>query len=69
MIRHENVGRVNEDGTVESLERLALDLIDSLGDDVSIKERCRGMYSKLFSPESAVKQIVAALNNGEACAK
>lgn len=65
MIRHENVGRVNENGTVESLERLAIDLVDSLGVDVSMKERCRDMYSKLFSPETAVKQIVAALNISE----
>lgn len=65
IIRHENVGRVNEDGTVETLEQLALDLVDHLDADLDRKERCKALYAKLFSPETAVKQIVAALTDHE----
>jgi glycosyltransferase involved in cell wall biosynthesis len=63
MIRQEAVGRVSEDGTVDELGRLAIDLVDSLDVDNGIKNRCRALYSKLFSPETAVSQIVAALGN------
>jgi len=69
IIQQENVGRVNEDGTVDTLERLAVNLIDSLSADTDIKNRCRALYSKLFSPETAVRQIVAALSNNQAVAQ
>jgi hypothetical protein len=55
---------VSEDGTVDTLEQLALELIDSLGADGGYKERCRTLYARLFSPETAVRQIVTALSNG-----
>jgi len=61
IIRTEKVGRVSEDGTLDTLEQLALDLIDSLGTDAGFSGRCRALYSRLFSPETAVRQIVAAL--------
>jgi glycosyltransferase involved in cell wall biosynthesis len=61
IIRHENVGRVSEDGSPDTVAQLALELIDSLGNDGGYKERCRALYSRLFGPETAVKQIVAAL--------
>ncbi len=63
MIRQKAVGRVSEDGTVDELARLAIDLIDSLAADEGIKIRCRTLYSELFSPETAVTQIVAALGS------
>lgn len=62
MIRQENVGRVSEAGAIETLERLALELIHDLDTDVGIKSRCRALYSTLFSPEMAARQIVAALD-------
>lgn len=65
IIRYENVGRVSEDGTVDTLVQLALELIDSLGIDDGYRARCRNLYSGLFAPETAVKQIVAALGHGE----
>ena len=68
IIQREDVGRVNEDGTVNTLERLAINLIDSLSADTDIKNRCRTLYLKLFSPETAVRQIVAALGNIQAAA-
>jgi hypothetical protein len=65
IIRHENVGRVSEDGSVDALAQLALELINSLGVDDGYRARCRTLYSGLFAPETAVKQIVAALGHGE----
>lgn len=64
IIRNEQVGKVCENGTVDALERFAVDLIDGLNADTGIRERCRNLYSMLFSPETAVKQIVASLNKG-----
>jgi glycosyltransferase involved in cell wall biosynthesis len=61
IIRHENVGRVSEDGSADTLALLALELIDGLVVDGGYKERCRALYSRLFAPETAVRQIVAAL--------
>jgi glycosyltransferase involved in cell wall biosynthesis len=61
IIRDENVGRVSEDGSADTLALLALELIDGLGSDGSNKERSRTLYSNLFAPETAVRQIVAAL--------
>ena len=65
IIRHENVGRVSENGNVDTLAQLALELIDSLGSDGGYKERCRTLYSRLFAPDTAVRQIVSALGNVE----
>ena len=60
IIRDENVGRVCEDGSADALAQLALELIDGLVND-GYRARCRALYSRLFAPEAAVKQIVAAL--------
>jgi len=64
IIRRENVGLVSEDGTVDTLQQLALKLLHDLDVDDGYKDRCKALYSKLFSPEKAVRQIVAALGNG-----
>ena len=61
IIRQENVGRVSENGSADTLAQLALELIDRLESDGGHKERCRALYSRLFAPETAVRQIVAAL--------
>jgi glycosyltransferase involved in cell wall biosynthesis len=61
LIRNEKVGCVCEDGNVETLERLALDLISHIEVDSSIKERCKSLYNKRYRPEKAAEQIVAAL--------
>jgi glycosyltransferase involved in cell wall biosynthesis len=63
LIRMENVGRVSEDGRVDTLEQLALELVDDLVEDVSASERCRALYARLFTPDVAVRQIVAALSH------
>ena len=69
IIQKEKVGCANEDGTVETLVRLASNLLDDLRADTEIKNRCRVLYSKLFSPETAARQIVAALGNNQAVAQ
>lgn len=65
IIRNENVGRVSEDGNADTLAQHAQMLIDGLGIDDDYRVRCRALYSRLFAPETAVKQIVAALGHGE----
>ena len=61
LIENERVGRVSTDNSVESLRHLALALADDLAPDDGIKNRCKALAARLFSPEVAVKQIVKAL--------
>jgi glycosyltransferase involved in cell wall biosynthesis len=61
IIQKNNIGRVSVDKDQKSLEALACELLDLLDVDPNIKDRCRGLYLKLFSPEMAVKKIVCAL--------
>ncbi|MFK0376748.1 glycosyltransferase family 4 protein [Pandoraea sp. NPDC090278] len=63
LIRTNQVGQVSEDNSVETLERLALKLIDELDVDTVIRSRCKALYATLFSPETKVRQIVSALND------
>lgn len=65
MIRQENVGVVNEDGDLNSLERQTLELISRLAVEHNIKDSCRNLYRRLFSPATAVEQIVSALQDGK----
>ncbi|MDO8261590.1 MAG: hypothetical protein Q7T21_00015 [Gallionella sp.] len=61
MIQWEGVGRVCTDHSVETLQRLALELADEIISDKYLSARCRALSARLFSPEAAVRQIVAAL--------
>ncbi len=61
LIEREKVGRVSVDGSVETLQRLAVALADSLEADATVAERCKRLSARLFSPETAVRQIVTAL--------
>ena len=63
MIRAENVGRVSEDNSVDALQKLAEELLETLGTDPNLPARCQALFARLFSPETAVKQIVAALSS------
>jgi glycosyltransferase involved in cell wall biosynthesis len=63
LIIRENVGRVSEDGSSNSLAALALSLIGDLQKDIGIRSRCRALYLRKFSPEFAVKQIVSSIDN------
>ena len=68
MIEREGVGRVCTDYSVDTLLRMALELVDEVlaagARDHAISTRCKALSAKLFSPEAAVKQIVAALKLG-----
>lgn len=65
MIEHEGVGRVCTDQSVDTLQRLALALVDEFTEvgagNEAVSARCQALSAKLFSPEAAVKQIVAAM--------
>lgn len=61
MINSNNVGRVSEGESLDSLGEIALELVNSLESDSGYRERCRELYLKLFSPENAVRQIIHAL--------
>ena len=63
IIQKNNVGRVSVGRDQKSLEALTRELLDLLDVDRNIKDRCRNLYLKLFSPEMAVKQIVCALED------
>ena len=65
MILREGVGRVCTDQSVVTLQRLALELTDEAGagagGNAIVAARCKALSAKHFSPEAAVRQIVAAL--------
>lgn len=61
IIEREGVGRVCTDHSVDTLQRIAEDLLDKIKTDAGISYRCRALSAKLFSSEAAVKQISAAL--------
>lgn len=61
LIQRENVGRVCTDHSVDTLQRLAVELADEISSGKNFSGRCRVLSAKLFSPEAAVKQIGAAL--------
>jgi len=66
MILREEVGRVCTDQSVETLQRLALELVDELLSQpdgiAAVAERCKTLSAKLFSPAAVVRQIVVGLN-------
>lgn len=67
MILREGVGRVCTDQSMETLERLAVELVDEVAAGLGsarnavAAESCKALSARLFSTASAVRQIVAAL--------
>ena len=61
LIRTEGVGRVCTDHSVDTLQRLVVELADEIRSGKSVSARCRALSAKLFSPAAAVKQIAAGL--------
>lgn len=61
LIQVERVGLVCTTSSEETLSHLALALIDGLDHADDLRNRCKALAARLFSPEVAVKQIVAAL--------
>jgi glycosyltransferase involved in cell wall biosynthesis len=61
LIREERVGQVSEGGSAATLEELAVAMLEGLEADADMPKRCRVLFRRLFAPEMAVRQIVAAL--------
>lgn len=61
IILREGVGRVCTDQSVDTLCRLAIELVDEVALKNKFSAQCREIFTKLFSPEAAVKQIISAL--------
>ena len=67
IILSDGVGRVCNDHSIDTLHRMAIELVDVVttngsGND-ALSARCKMLSAKLFSPEATVKQIVAALTD------
>jgi hypothetical protein len=61
LIDEARVGRSVTDASAESLARAAVELVDAVSADAGFAERCKTLSARLFSAETAVHQIVAAL--------
>jgi len=61
LINSERVGLVCTDSSVQTLMHLAEQLVNALTTDIGMSARCKVLSSRLFSPEVAVRQIIAAL--------
>lgn len=55
------VGMATESRSVPELRQAAIDLIATLNDDDEIRARCCALFSRMFSPDVVVGQIVSAL--------
>ena len=62
LIEQERVGRASVDASADSLAKAAGELVDSLSADPGYANRCKALSARLFSAETAVRQIVAALS-------
>jgi len=62
LIQRERVGSVCTAPDAEAFGRLAEALIDELEHTPDLAVRAKGLAARMFSPEAAVKQIVAALH-------
>lgn len=61
LIQSEGVGWACTDQSVDTLQRLAIELADQIDRGECVAERCHALSARLFSPETVVKQIVAGL--------
>jgi hypothetical protein len=67
LIHREGVGRVCTDHSADTLQRMAVELANEIASGKNVSARCCALSAKLFSPETAVKQSVAALDRQSAC--
>jgi hypothetical protein len=61
LIHSEKVGYACTDYSVESLQKLAENLVDNFSDHVEVSMRCRRLSAELFSAKAAVNQIIDAI--------
>lgn len=62
LIESEGVGRVCTEASTAALKLCAEDLLKMLGDNVEVRTSCQALAARLFSPQSAVAQVVAAIH-------
>ena len=62
LIEREQVGRVATDHAVETLKKLVEELVQELANAPDMSQRCKALSAKLFSSETAARQIVKALS-------
>jgi glycosyltransferase involved in cell wall biosynthesis len=62
LIDRERVGRAVTDASADSLAREAVALLASIADDTGFALRCLELSARLFSAETAVRQIVRAIS-------
>lgn len=62
IIEENKIGRATSNENQEYLAGQALAVLELIAHDNQVRNRCRALYEKLFSPQMAVKQIVSALN-------
>ena len=58
----EGVGRVCTDHSVDTLQRMVEEIVGEIAADANVSARCRALSEKLFTPETAVRQITSALS-------
>lgn len=63
LIQDERVGRVCTDQSEERLLALALELLADVITDPNVFDRCRKLSVELFSPDTAVRQIINSLKS------
>lgn len=61
LIERKRVGQVCTDHCVDTLQRLAEDLVDEMLHRDTLAMRCRSLSETLFSPAAAARQIIAGL--------
>ena len=62
IINQNKVGYVDSSDSIESLSKKALLLLENISEDKNIKSRCKRLYERLYSPRTAIKQIIHALS-------
>ncbi|BDT60629.1 glycosyltransferase WbuB [Massilia varians] len=60
LIEREKVGKACGNHDLDTLERLACELVDDYKLDRSVSKRCRALAAKMFSPQAVVAQILVA---------
>ena len=66
LIRKEQVGMVSENNDADTLYLIAAELLECLDDDPDMPSRCKALFARLFSAETAVQQVVQGLSEGGA---
>jgi glycosyltransferase involved in cell wall biosynthesis len=61
LINEERVGRASSNASIQDLSQWAQELVAEIAADSDLHARCKALGAKLFSPGTAVCQVIAAL--------